>query len=66
MSLRTFLAEGSYDLRPRLKAITAPVLLLQGPGKIRLAVALLGETSEQGYPACDFTLARIADESSEE
>jgi uncharacterized protein (DUF1810 family) len=31
----------------------------------RLA-ALLGQTSEQGYPACDFTLARIADESSEE
>src|SRR5437870_3954389 len=27
----------------------------------RLAV-LLGQTSEQGYPACDFTLARIADE----
>src|SRR6266699_5510633 len=27
----------------------------------RLA-ALLGQTSEQGYPACDFTLARIADE----
>jgi len=23
-------AEGSYDLRPRLKATTAPVLLLQG------------------------------------
>jgi hypothetical protein len=59
-------AEGNYDLRPRLKAITAPVLLLQGPGKIRLAVAVLGETSEQGYPACDFTLARIADESSKE
>jgi len=31
----------------------------------RLA-ALLGQTSEQGYPACDFTLARIADESSKE
>jgi uncharacterized protein (DUF1810 family) len=31
----------------------------------RLA-ALLEQTSEQGYPACDFTLARIADESSEE
>jgi len=27
---------------------------------------LLGETSEQGYPACDFTLARIANESSKE
>jgi uncharacterized protein (DUF1810 family) len=27
----------------------------------RLAV-LLGQTSGQGYPACDFTLARIADE----
>jgi uncharacterized protein (DUF1810 family) len=27
----------------------------------RLA-ALLKQTSEQGYPACDFTLARIADE----
>jgi uncharacterized protein (DUF1810 family) len=27
----------------------------------RLA-ALLGQTSGQGYPACDFTLARIADE----
>jgi uncharacterized protein (DUF1810 family) len=27
----------------------------------RLA-ALLGKASEQGYPACDFTLARIADE----
>jgi uncharacterized protein (DUF1810 family) len=27
----------------------------------RLA-ALLGQTTEQGYPACDFTLARIADE----
>jgi len=25
-------------------------------GKIRLAVAVLGPTSEQGYPACDFTL----------
>jgi uncharacterized protein (DUF1810 family) len=24
--------------------------------------ALLGQTSEQGYPACDFTLGRIADE----
>ena len=24
--------------------------------------ALLGQTSGQGYPACDFTLARIADE----
>jgi hypothetical protein len=54
-------AEGSYDLRPRLKAITAPVLLLQGPGKIRLVV-LLERTSGQGYPACDFTLGRIADE----
>jgi uncharacterized protein (DUF1810 family) len=31
----------------------------------RLA-ALLRETSEQGYPACDLTLARIADESSKE
>ena len=31
----------------------------------RLA-ALLEKTSEQGYPACDFTLARIADEPSEE
>lgn len=31
----------------------------------RLA-ALLEQTSEQGYPACDFTLARVADESSEE
>ena len=28
--------------------------------------AVLGQTSEQGYPACDFTLARIADESSKE
>jgi uncharacterized protein (DUF1810 family) len=28
--------------------------------------ALLEQTSRQGYPACDFTLARIADESSEE
>jgi hypothetical protein len=27
---------------------------------------LLGQTSGQGYPACDFTLARIADESSKE
>ena len=27
----------------------------------RLAT-LLSETSRQGYPACDFTLARIADE----
>jgi uncharacterized protein (DUF1810 family) len=31
----------------------------------RLA-ALVGQTSGQGYPACDFTLARIADESSKE
>ena len=31
----------------------------------RLA-ALLEQTSEQGYLACDFTLARIADESSKE
>ncbi len=31
----------------------------------RLA-ALLEQTAEQGYPACDFTLARIADESSKE
>ena len=31
----------------------------------RLA-ALLGQTGGQGYPACDFTLARIADESSKE
>ena len=31
----------------------------------RLA-ALLGQTGEQGYPACDFTLAQIADESSKE
>jgi uncharacterized protein (DUF1810 family) len=31
----------------------------------RLA-ALLEKTSEQGYSACDFTLARIADESSKE
>jgi len=31
----------------------------------RLAV-LLGQTGEQGYPACDFTLAQIADESSKE
>ena len=31
----------------------------------RLAV-LLWQTSEQGYPSCDFTLARIADESSKE
>ena len=31
----------------------------------RLA-ASLGQTSEQDYPACDFTLARIADESSKE
>jgi hypothetical protein len=58
-------AEGNYDLRPRLKAITAPVILLQGPGKIRLA-ALLEQTTKQGYPACDFTIARIADESSKE
>jgi uncharacterized protein (DUF1810 family) len=28
--------------------------------------ALLEQTSEQGYPACDFTLARIANESSKE
>jgi uncharacterized protein (DUF1810 family) len=28
--------------------------------------ALLEQTSRQGYPACDFTLARIADESSKE
>jgi uncharacterized protein (DUF1810 family) len=28
--------------------------------------ALLEQTSEQGYPGCDFTLARIADESSKE
>ena len=28
--------------------------------------ALLEQTTRQGYPACDFTLARIADESSEE
>ncbi len=27
---------------------------------------LLEQTSEQGYPACDFTLGRIADEPSEE
>jgi len=57
-------AEGSYDLRPRLKAITAPVLFFKA-GKIRLA-ALLGQTAKQGYPACDFTLARIANESSKE
>jgi uncharacterized protein (DUF1810 family) len=31
----------------------------------RLAT-LLGQTTKQGYPACDFTLARIADESSKE
>ena len=31
----------------------------------RLAV-LLWQTSEHGYPSCDFTLARIADESSKE
>jgi uncharacterized protein (DUF1810 family) len=31
----------------------------------RLAV-LLGQTGEQGYAACDFTLARVADEPSEE
>jgi uncharacterized protein (DUF1810 family) len=31
----------------------------------RLA-ALLEQTTKQGYPACDFTLARIADESSKE
>ena len=29
-------------------------------------VVLLKQTSEQGYPACDFTFARIADESSAE
>src|SRR6267142_7087482 len=28
--------------------------------------ALLGQTSRQGYPACDFTLGRIADEPPEE
>jgi len=28
--------------------------------------ALLGQTTRQNYPACDFTLARVADESSEE
>ena len=28
--------------------------------------ALLGQTSEQGYPPCDFTLARIANEPSKE
>jgi len=27
---------------------------------------LLGQTTKQGYPTCDFTLARIADESSKE
>jgi len=59
-------AEGSYDLRPRLKAITAPVLPLQGPGKIRLAVAVLEQTTKQGYPVCNFTLARVADEPCEE
>src|SRR4029077_4939474 len=31
----------------------------------RLAT-LLGQTTKQGYPACDFTLARIADESSKD
>jgi uncharacterized protein (DUF1810 family) len=31
----------------------------------RLA-ALLGQISEQGYPACDFTLTRIADEPTQE
>jgi uncharacterized protein (DUF1810 family) len=31
----------------------------------RLA-ALLGQTGEQGYPACDFTLTRIADEPGKE
>jgi pimeloyl-ACP methyl ester carboxylesterase len=66
MSLRTFFkAAGSYDLRPRLKAITAPVLLLQGR-RDPLAVGVLRQTSEQGYPSCDFTLARIADEPREE
>ena len=35
------------------------------PLEERLA-ALLEQTSEQGYLACDFTLARIADESSKE
>jgi uncharacterized protein (DUF1810 family) len=28
--------------------------------------ALLGQTGGQGYPPCDFTLARVADESSKE
>jgi hypothetical protein len=28
--------------------------------------ALLGQTAKQGYPPCDFTLTRVADESSEE
>jgi hypothetical protein len=30
------------------------------------SAVLLRQTSEQGYPSCDFTLARIADESSKE
>jgi len=30
------------------------------------ALLLLGQTGGRGYPPCDFTLARIADESSEE
>jgi uncharacterized protein (DUF1810 family) len=47
----------------------ASQLRLEDPVYASLAerlAALLTQTSEQGYPACDFTLARIADEPSEE
>jgi uncharacterized protein (DUF1810 family) len=47
----------------------AEQLAREGPVYASLAErlsALLEQTDGQGYPACDFTLARIADESSKE
>src|SRR5882762_6534735 len=49
--------------------IAAEQLVREDPTFASLAerlAALLGQTAKQRYPACDFTLARIADESSKE
>jgi hypothetical protein len=66
MSLRTFLKPKAVTICDRDRRQSQRRYFFFKAGKIRLAVAVLGQTSGQGYPACNFTLARIADESSEE
>jgi hypothetical protein len=62
MSLRTFLKPKAVTICDRDRRQSQRRYFFFKAGKIRLAVAVLGQTTDQGYPACDFTLARIANE----